>query len=80
MTHEEILRELDMLPPEARRQVADFIAFLRARYDHSQSVEKSESSDLSQESFLGMWRNRDDMHDSSAWVRSNRENEWIKRG
>jgi endonuclease YncB( thermonuclease family) len=80
MTHEEILRELEMLPPEARRQVADFIAFLRARHNRSQAPEQSENSNLAQETFIGMWRDRDDMHDSSAWVRSSRENEWIKRG
>lgn len=80
MTHEEILRELALLPPEDRRQVEDFIAFLRARHKHSQAREESESSDLAQESFIGIWRDREDMQDSIAWVRSGRETEWIKHG
>ena len=79
MTHVEILRELASLPPEGQRQVADFIAFLRARYAHSQSSEPSATSDLAQDEFIGMWRDREDMQDSSAWVRDLREREWVKQ-
>ncbi len=79
MTHEEILREIVSLPPEGQRQVADFIAFLHERYDRSHSIEKSKIIDLDQESFIGMWRDREDVQDSSAWVRNNREREWVKR-
>lgn len=79
MTHEELLRELASLPPEGQRQVADFIAFLRERYAHSQSPEHSATSDLAQDSFIGMWRDREDMQDSSAWVRNLREHEWVKQ-
>ena len=77
MTHEEFLRELASLPPEGQRQVADFIALLRERYAHSQSLEPI-TSNLSQDSFIGMWRDREDMQDSSAWVRNLREHEWVR--
>jgi hypothetical protein len=77
MTHEELLRELASLPPEGQRQVADFIALLRERYARSQSPEIV-TSDLAQDSFIGMWRDREDMQDSSAWVRNLREREWVK--
>lgn len=79
MTKEEILRELDSLPPEGQRQVADFIAFLRERYAHSQSSEQSLTSDLAQDGFIGMWRDRAEMQDSSTWVRNLREREWVKQ-
>jgi hypothetical protein len=79
MTHEELLRELALLPPEGQRQVADFIAFLRERYAHSQSLEHSTTSDLAQDSFIGMWRDHEDMQDSSGWVRNLREHEWVKQ-
>ena len=79
MTHEEILRELAALPPEGQRQVADFIALLRERYERSQPSEQSVASDLAQDSFIGMWRDREDMRDSSAWVRNVREREWVKQ-
>jgi len=77
MTHEEILRDLASLPPEGQRQVAAFIALLRERYARSQAPEPV-TSDLAQDSFIGMWRDREDMQDSSAWVRNLREREWVK--
>jgi hypothetical protein len=77
MTQEEMLRELKLLPPEGQRQVADFISLLRERYARSQSPEPV-TSDLAQDSFVGMWRDREDMENSSAWVRNLREREWVK--
>ncbi|HEX8920343.1 MAG TPA: hypothetical protein VF766_02625 [Pyrinomonadaceae bacterium] len=79
MKQEEILREFLSLPPEDQRQVEDFIAFLHDRGRRSSSIEKPESSDLAKDSFIGMWRDREDMQDSSAWVRNAREREWIKQ-
>lgn len=78
MTHEEILRALASLPPEGQRQVADFIAFLNQHYEHAHSDDKAATSDLTSEEFVGMWRDRIDMKDSSAWVRNLRESEWVK--
>ena len=78
MTTEEILRDLTLLPPEARRQVSDFIAFLRQRYGPPQSTAQTKPSDWSSEEFVGMWRDRADMQDSSAWVRNLRQQEWGK--
>jgi hypothetical protein len=78
MKQEEILREILSLPPEGQRQVADFIARLRERYQRSQSIEKPEGSDLDKDGFIGMWRDREEMKDSSAWVRKMREREWVK--
>lgn len=78
MTHKEILRELASLPPEGQRQVADFIAFLQEQYKSSLAAESTELSALSEEGFIGMWQGREDMHDSTAWVRSIRESEWVR--
>jgi hypothetical protein len=79
MTQEEILHQLESLPPEGQRQVIDFIAFLRQHYAHLNQVREAGNSDLSQNDFIGMWRDREEMQDSSAWVRSQRESEWVKR-
>lgn len=78
MKQEEILREILSLPPEGQRQVADFIARLRERYERSRPHEKPDISDLAKDSFIGIWRDREDMQDSSAWVRKVREREWVK--
>jgi hypothetical protein len=77
MTHDEILREIALLPPEGQHQVIDFIAFMRQRYRSSTLTEPS-NSDLNAESFIGIWQDRDELKDSSAWVRNAREAEWTK--
>ena len=77
MTYEEILRELASLPPEAQREAADFITFLHERYSRSDSPEAN-GTDLAKLGFVGMWRDRNDMGDSTAWVRKLREREWVK--
>ena len=72
MTNEEMVKEIDSLPSEAKRQVEDFVSFLRARYAaHLPSDRKFAS-----EEFFGVWSDREEMTDSSAWVRSIREQHW----
>lgn len=77
MTNEEILQEIASLPPEGKRQVLDFITFVHQRYGRSQSNAQL-ASDLSAESFVGIWQDRDDLMDSVDWVRNIRESEWTK--
>ncbi|MBI3015059.1 MAG: DUF2281 domain-containing protein [Candidatus Tectomicrobia bacterium] len=72
-------QDLNSLPPEARRQVMDFIAFLRQRYAPSRSRKAAKPAKLASEAFIGMWRNREDLQDSGAWVRNVREREWVRR-
>jgi uncharacterized protein YfbU (UPF0304 family) len=76
MTNEEIIREFSSLPSEARREVIDFIRFLKSRYrknDKTKSV-----LELSNEKFVGMWEDREDLQDSSRFVRDLRRSEWTK--
>jgi hypothetical protein len=77
MTYEEILREFASLPPEGQKEAADFITFLHERYSRSVSA-KPDGRDLTALGFVGLWRDREDMRDSSAWVRELREREWVK--
>jgi hypothetical protein len=72
MTDEEILREINSLPLEAQHEIEDFISALRDRYKSSQ-LNTSTVPELGSEAFVGMWRDREDMRDSSAWVRGVRE-------
>jgi len=76
MENVNIVREIASLPPEAQKQVIDFVAFLRARYATTQPVRKTRRTRLADEPFIGMWRNREDMQDSTAWVQSLRQHEW----
>ncbi len=74
MEHEELWRELISLPPEGRRQVANLIASLKRRY--AQSRRNAKRIPLCDEEFVGMWKDREDLQDSNAWVRSIRKSEW----
>lgn len=76
MTYEEVLREFIALPPEGQRLVTELIAFLRQRYEQPKSPKTTPEPDLSSEGFIGMWKDRDEMSDSTAWVRQLRQKEW----
>jgi len=39
-------------------------------------LDKDDPLRLSDEPFIGMWRGREDMRDSTAWVSSLRRREW----
>ena len=76
MEAKNIVREVAALPPEARQQIIDFVAFLKARYSREPAVAKSKLTELAEEPFVGMWKTRRDLQDSQAWVRSLRRREW----
>lgn len=73
---ERFVEEFTSLPDEAQRQVLDFVAFLQQRYKSTQAVPTSRVVALEKESFIGMWRNRQDLEDSTAWIRNTREAQW----
>ena len=76
MTNEEMLREIAAPPVEARNEIEDFVAFLRERYKRTPSSSDSAVTDLESEEFVGMWVDRDEMTDSTAWVRGIRDKHW----
>jgi hypothetical protein len=73
-TNQSIMEELATLPDNARREVVDFIVFLRQRHGRVRAHAKKPS--LKREPFLGIWADRADMKDSADWVRENRQREW----
>ena len=40
------------------------------------ALQLDDATKLTDEPFIGMWRDREDMQDSGAWVRRVRESEW----
>lgn len=70
------LKEFETLPPEAQKLVIDFIAFLQIRYRPATAEKPKPSGKLTNESFIGIWQNREDVQDSNAWVRNVRVTEW----
>jgi len=74
MKQEKIINQFVDLPPKAQQQVIDFIKFLKIQHV---TLEKEKKSDLLEEPFIGMWRDRDNMRDSAKWVRNVRNSEWV---
>jgi hypothetical protein len=73
MNQEKLLQDVTSLPPIAQKEAIDFIAFLKLRYSSKSS---DNAPDIKSEPFIGIWKNRSDMTDSKAWVRTLREKEW----
>jgi hypothetical protein len=69
-----IWKQFEELTPAAQRQVADFIAFLSKKRERPRRTSRSGS--LRDEQFVGLWSDRSDLDDSSAWVRRVREEQW----
>jgi hypothetical protein len=75
MKPEKIWRDFSALSPERQQQVADFISFLRTRQT-SAPRKVLKRAKLANEPFVGMWRDREDLTDSTGWVRRVRQREW----
>ena len=75
MNQQKLLQDVASLPPLAQQEAIDFIAFLKQRHMRH-SLPKNKIPSIESEPFIGMWKNRTDMVDSSVWVRNLRQNEW----
>lgn len=74
MSIDSLLEDIAALPPDKREEVADFVAFLRSRSDSGHTGEGESTREPTE--FFGMWADRPDMADSTAWVRRLRKREW----
>jgi mRNA-degrading endonuclease RelE of RelBE toxin-antitoxin system len=81
MATPKILQDIQNLPPEAQKQVSDFVAFLKERYAPVPGTpnQKNRRVRLAKEPFIGMWKGRADMHDSVEWVRQLRQTQWGRK-
>jgi len=76
MEQEKIVNDISSLPPGAQRQVVDFIDFLKTRYNRSRAKKQFKRTYLVNESFIGIWKDREDMKDNDKWLRNIRKTEW----
>jgi hypothetical protein len=70
--------EFAALPIEAQKQVADLITLLRRRYPNSPGKKPAKVTSIDEEPYVGMWSDRTDMQDSTAWMRDLRQREWTR--
>ena len=81
MTAAKIALQIAALPQGSQRLLLDMIAALKPMPGPSKparSTRKPKRTALNKERFVGMWRDRAEMSDSAAWVRSVREREWSR--
>jgi len=74
MSEEELIKQLKKLPFEAQQEAADFVEFLSKKYlQQSDKTDSSKKKSILESSFRGMWKDREDMQDSTKWVRELRK-------
>lgn len=76
MSEKELLKQIQELPSVAQQEAADFVEFLYDRYVGRNKVEKKTRKPISESSFRGIWKDREDMKDSEQWVRNIRKSRW----
>lgn len=76
MRMENVWRKFETLPPAAQKEVIDFIDFLQSRYVKTRNKAQARNSSFAGEEFVGIWQEREDMTDSSQWVKNLRRSEW----
>ncbi|NCS88777.1 MAG: hypothetical protein AUK34_08375 [Ignavibacteria bacterium CG2_30_36_16] len=79
MENEGFYNKFESLPIEAQKQVLTFIDFLQKRYE-SKSKKLREWKPIKDKKFVGIWENREDVNDSSLWIRNLRKKEWREIG
>lgn len=76
MNQTRIFQDFDALPAEAQELVSALVAFLGREQQRSKSSRRKNAINLTDEKFIGLWKDRGDMQDGSAYMRTLRKNEW----
>lgn len=68
-----ILEKLRALPLDKQQEILDFADFLvkKVQTEHRTTQENWQTDPC-----IGMWKDRSDMQDSTAWMRRLRQQEW----
>jgi uncharacterized UBP type Zn finger protein len=76
MVKKELIKQIQQLPPEAQQEAKEFVDFLSKKYlqKNMSSTQKS----ILDSPFRGMWKDREDMKDSTQWVRNIRKSRFAK--
>jgi len=76
MVKKQLIKQIQQLPPEAQREAADFVDFLSKKY--LQKIDSTSKESILDSPFRGMWKDREDMKDSTKWVRNIRKSRFAK--
>jgi len=74
MSEKELIKQFKKPPSEAQQEAADFVEFLSKKYlQESEKTDSSKNKSILENSFRGMWKDREDMQESTKWVRELRK-------
>ncbi|MDZ7692128.1 MAG: DUF2281 domain-containing protein [Balneolaceae bacterium] len=76
MSDSTVPKNFNKLPPDAKKQAQDFVDFLYQRYVRSKEKKASKPSSILGGSFFGIWKDREEMKDSTEWVKKVRKSQW----
>lgn len=78
MSEKELIKLIMKLPSEAQQEAADFVEFLSKKYiQKPEETDSSKKKSILQNSFRGIWKDRDELQDSTKWVRELRKSRWV---
>ena len=82
LSPEQLHQDFQLLPEEAQTLLADFLEDLKKQYvksspeSFSPEVNEIRSLDFGKLPFVGLWKDRPELQDSTAWVRQIRQQQW----
>jgi hypothetical protein len=76
MESELLYNKIENLPLEAKIQVFAFINSLESKYKTNTKEGSSVERELAKEKFIGLWKERKEFEDSTAWVKELRKKDW----
>ena len=76
METQQLVSEIATLPPMARQELEQFLMELKLRYARQQSLTPEERTRWMNPEIFGMYADREDLTDSSAYIRKLRDEQW----
>lgn len=72
----QLAQEIQQLPLEARQKIETLVLSLKLHYSRQTPLTEQELARWSDPEIFGMYADREDMRDSTAYVRKLREQQW----
>lgn len=76
MSESTVSNKIKQLPPEAQKQASDFVDELYQQYVKGETSKEPEAGNASESSYFGILKDREEMKDSTEWVRKVRKSQW----
>lgn len=76
METQQLMKEIDSLPEAAKREIEQFLFQLKLRYARLTPLTEAELAPWKDPELFGMYADRADMQDSTAYIRKLRNEQW----